>query len=209
MAVSNNSANIEMQLPVMEAFYTLQGEGMHSGRAAYFIRLAGCDVGCHWCDVKESWQTENYPLLSIEAIIAGALAYPSRLVVITGGEPFMHDLVSLTDGLKKAGFEINIETSGAHPASGHFDWICLSPKKFKNPLSEIYAQAQELKVIVYNNSDFKWALEEAGKVGKDCNLLLQPEWSKQEKMLPLIIDFIKEHPEWRMSLQTHKWMQIP
>jgi len=209
MAVSNNSANIEMQLPVMEAFYTLQGEGMHSGRAAYFIRLAGCDVGCHWCDVKESWQTENYPLLGIEAIIAGALAYPSRLVVITGGEPFMHDLVSLTDGLKKAGFEINIETSGAHPASGHFDWICLSPKKFKNPLTEIYAQAQELKVIVYNNSDFKWALEESGKVGKDCNLLLQPEWSKQEKMLPLIIDFIKEHPEWRMSLQTHKWMQIP
>lgn len=193
----------------MEAFYTIQGEGVHSGKAAYFIRLGGCDVGCHWCDVKESWDASAHPQQSVEEIVKGALAFPARLAVITGGEPLMYDLDHLTASLQAAGFATNIETSGAHPLSGRWDWICFSPKKFKLPHPSIYEAADELKVIVYHKSDLAFAEEYAQKVRKDCALLLQPEWSKQEQMLPLIVDYIKEHPQWRMSLQTHKYMNIP
>ncbi len=197
------------QLPVMEAFYTLQGEGAHQGKAAYFIRLAGCDVGCHWCDVRESWQQEGHPVFTVEEIAEKAAANPARLAVITGGEPLMHNLAKLTALLHKYGFIINIETSGSSPLSGELDWICLSPKKFKNPLPEAYEKANELKIIVFNEHDFRWAEEEAAKVNPNCLLLLQPEWGRQEKMLPRIIEYVKQNPKWRVSLQTHKFMQIP
>ncbi|MFP4089093.1 MAG: 7-carboxy-7-deazaguanine synthase QueE [Cyclobacteriaceae bacterium] len=193
----------------MEAFYTLQGEGAHQGRAAYFIRLGGCDVGCVWCDVKESWEADRHPQLSVEEIVSEAAKHPGRLAVITGGEPLMHDLTILCKALHAKGFSINIETSGAHPLSGKLDWVCLSPKKFKAPLPEIYAHADELKIIIYNKSDFQWAEEHAARVRPDCQLFLQPEWSKSDKMLPKIIDYIKENPQWRISLQVHKFMNIP
>lgn len=199
----------EQYLPLMEAFYTIQGEGMYSGQSAYFIRLGGCDVGCVWCDVKDSWDVERWPKVAIEDIVAEAASYPARLVVITGGEPLMHDLGPLTHSLKEKGFQINMETSGAHPFSGTIDWTCLSPKKFKEPLPEVYAHADELKVVVYNKSDFDFALKHAKLVNERCHLLLQPEWSKAEKMTPLIIEFVKENPAWRVSLQTHKYMEIP
>lgn len=200
---------VTTELPVMEAFYTLQGEGAHTGRAAYFIRLGGCDVGCPWCDVKESWDAEAHPLTSIEQIVEGASSFPGRLAVITGGEPLMYPLEELTGALQNAGFKTNIETSGAHPLSGHWDWICFSPKKFKAPVPEIYPAAHELKVIVFNQSDFAFAEQHAARVGPDCKLLLQPEWSRHERMLPQIIDYIKDNPQWQISLQTHKFMNIP
>ncbi|GEO04729.1 7-carboxy-7-deazaguanine synthase [Adhaeribacter aerolatus] len=196
-------------LPVMEAFYTVQGEGFYTGHAAYFIRLAGCDVGCHWCDVKESWDAEQHPLTALDDIVAGALAFPGRLVVITGGEPLIYNLSPLTAKLKAAGFQINIETSGAYPLSGNIDWVCLSPKKFKQPVTEILPKAQELKIIVFNKSDFKWAEDYAAQVSPATRLYLQPEWSRHAEMLPLIIDYVKEHPKWQISLQTHKYMNIP
>ncbi|MEQ9439841.1 MAG: 7-carboxy-7-deazaguanine synthase QueE [Cyclobacteriaceae bacterium] len=196
-------------LPVMESFYTLQGEGHHQGKAAYFIRLGGCDVGCHWCDVKESWDASQHPSHAVTDIVAEAAQHPARLAVITGGEPLMHDLTTLCDELHQHQFEINIETSGAHPLSGDLDWICFSPKKFKAPLPEIYERAHELKVIVYNQSDFAWAEQFAERVNPDCQLFLQPEWSVSEKMLPRIIAYVKAHPKWRISLQVHKFMQIP
>jgi 7-carboxy-7-deazaguanine synthase len=199
----------ETSLPMMEQFYTIQGEGTHSGRAAYFIRLGGCDVGCVWCDVKESWPMEGHPVFEVEYIVKEALKFPGKLAVITGGEPLMHNLDGLTSALQQAGFETNIETSGAHPLSGKWDWICLSPKKFKKPLPEIYRAADELKIIVFNKSDFKWAEEQASFVSDNCRLLLQPEWSKQAAMMPLIIDYVKANPKWRISLQTHKFMDIP
>lgn len=198
-----------LSLPVMEAFYTLQGEGFHQGRAAYFIRLGGCDVGCFWCDVKESWDATLHPTQSIEQIIEEAKKYPARLVVITGGEPLMHNLYDLTQALQNAGFETNIETSGSSPLSGSWNWICLSPKKFKAPLTEVLEKANELKVVVYNKSDFKWAEENAVKVSKNCKLYLQPEWSKCNEMLPLIIDYIKENPQWELSMQLHKYINVP
>lgn len=193
----------------MEAFYTLQGEGFHAGRAAYFIRLGGCDVGCVWCDVKDSWDASIHPQFTINQIVAEANQYKGRLAVITGGEPLMYDLNELTKALKDAGFQTNIETSGAHPMSGHWDWVCFSPKKFKEAHPSIFEQANELKVIVYNKSDFKFAEKYAKLVNKDCQLLLQPEWSKKDSMQPLIVDYIKENPQWRISLQTHKYLQIP
>ena len=193
----------------MEAFYTIQGEGAHQGKAAYFIRLGGCDVGCVWCDVKESWDAEQHPQVSVNGIVEEAAGYPARLAVITGGEPLMHDLTALCDALHAKGFSINIETSGAHPLSGDLDWVCLSPKKFKAPLPEIYEQADELKIIIYNKSDFKWAEEFAARMRPDCQLFLQPEWSKSEQMLPQIIDYVKANPQWRISLQVHKYMNIP
>ena len=196
-------------LPVMEAFYTLQGEGFHQGRAAYFIRLGGCDVGCFWCDVKESWDATLHPTQSIEQIIEEAKKHPARLVVITGGEPLMHNLHDLTQALQNAGFETNIETSGSSPLTGSWNWICLSPKKFKAPLTEVLEKSNELKVVVYNKSDFKWAEENAGKVSKNCKLYLQPEWSKCNEMLPLIIDYIKENPQWELSMQLHKYINVP
>jgi organic radical activating enzyme len=194
--------------PVMEHFYTIQGEGVHSGKAAYFIRLAGCDVGCVWCDVKESW-TQGYPKHSAKEMANWATSEKANLVVITGGEPLMHNCADLTDQLKKAGLELNIETSGAYPLTGNWDWICLSPKKFVKPLPEIYSKAHELKVIVFNKSDLKWAEEQAAHVSTNCQLLLQPEWSKENEMLPLIIDYVKQNPKWKISLQTHKYMNIP
>jgi 7-carboxy-7-deazaguanine synthase len=196
-------------LPVMEAFYTLQGEGSHSGRAAYFIRLGGCDVGCVWCDVKDSWDADAHPKVSLAKIIADAAENPARLAVITGGEPLMYNLDELTAGLKAEGFETNIETSGAHPLTGQWDWICFSPKKFKEPLPEIYKKAHELKIIVFNKSDFKFAEKFAELVNPECKLYLQTEWDKQKEMLPLIIDYIKANPKWRISVQTHKHLNIP
>ncbi len=199
----------ENKLPVMEAFYTLQGEGFHAGRAAYFIRLGGCDVGCVWCDVKESWDAEIHPKISISQIVADASQHNGRLAVITGGEPLMYNLDELTAALKEAGFQTNIETSGAHPMSGYWDWVCFSPKKFKEAHPSIFEQANELKVIVYNKSDFKFAEKYAKLVNKDCQLLLQPEWSKKDTMQPLIVEYIKQNPQWRISLQTHKYLDIP
>ncbi|GAB2621061.1 7-carboxy-7-deazaguanine synthase QueE [Emticicia sediminis] len=199
----------ENKLPVMEAFYTLQGEGFHAGRAAYFIRLGGCDVGCVWCDVKESWDASIHPQFTVGQIVDEAKQFKGRLAVITGGEPLMYDLGELTEALKEAGFQTNIETSGAHPMSGHWDWVCFSPKKFKEAHPSIFEQANELKVIVYNKSDFKFAEKYAKLVNKNCQLLLQPEWSKKDTMQPLIVDYIKENPEWRISLQTHKYLDIP
>lgn len=199
----------ESTLPVMEAFYTLQGEGAHNGKAAYFVRLGGCDVGCHWCDVKESWDASLHPQLTITSIIEQAKEYPGRMVVITGGEPLMHDLTELTTAFQEQGFATNIETSGVYAVTGNWDWICFSPKKFKQPHEDIYTVAHELKVIVYNKSDFAFAEEHAERVSKDCILLLQPEWSRLEQMLPDIIDYIKNNPKWKMSLQTHKYMNIP
>ena len=197
-------------LPVMESFYTLQGEGAHAGRAAYFIRLGGCDVGCHWCDVKESWDVNAHPRQTIDQLVAGALAYPGRMVVITGGEPMMHDLTALTNALQLAGFQTNIETSGVcHVVTGSWDWICFSPKKFKQPNPSIYAKADELKVIIYNASDFAFAESFVPHLRPNCKLLLQPEWSRSDEMLPRIVEYIKAHPQWQVSLQTHKFMDIP
>jgi 7-carboxy-7-deazaguanine synthase len=193
----------------MEAFYTIQGEGAFTGQAAYFIRLGGCDVGCVWCDVKESWNADNHPRYSIEEIVSEAVRYPARLAVITGGEPAMHDLTALCKALHEKGFTINIETSGAHPLTGELDWVCFSPKKFKQPLPEVCAQAHELKVVVYNKSDFAWAESFAEKVGEHCKLFLQPEWSKADEMAPLIVNYVKENPRWQISLQTHKYLDVP
>jgi organic radical activating enzyme len=196
-------------LPLMEEFYTIQGEGFHSGKAAYFIRLGGCDVGCHWCDVKESWNAELHPLTSVETIVANASKYPAKTVVVTGGEPLLYNLDLLTSRLKEEGIKTFIETSGAYPLSGDWDWICLSPKKFKGPMPQIAPLAGELKVIVFNKSDFDWAEEHASLVSDQCKLYLQPEWSKAEQMMPIIIEFVKNHPRWEVSLQTHKFMNIP
>jgi len=196
-------------LPVMEHFYTLQGEGFHQGRAAYFIRLGGCDVGCVWCDVKDSWDASKHPLMSIEEMIATVKQTQTELVVITGGEPLMHNLDELTSQLKAAGLQTNIETSGAHPLSGHWDWICLSPKKFKAPLPGILPHANELKVVIFNKSDFDWAEKYAAQVSPSCKLYLQPEWDKASQMTPLIIEYIKANPKWELSLQIHKYINVP
>ncbi|MBL7770421.1 MAG: 7-carboxy-7-deazaguanine synthase QueE [Flavipsychrobacter sp.] len=193
----------------MESFYTLQGEGFHQGRAAYFVRLGGCDVGCVWCDVKESWDASKHPQQTITEIVQGALEHPGRLAVITGGEPLLYNLDELTLALRKAGFETNIETSGSSPLSGYWDWICLSPKKFKFPLPEVIAAAHELKVVIFNKSDFAWAEKYAAEVSPTCKLYLQPEWDKQAEMLPLIIDYIKAHPQWELSIQSHKFINVP
>ena len=193
----------------MEAFYTLQGEGAYQGYAAYFIRLGGCDVGCHWCDVKESWDAEAHPLISVAQLVEEACENPARLAVITGGEPAMYNLQNLTKELKDHGFRTHIETSGAYALTGNWDWVCLSPKKFKPPIGSVYKSADELKVIIFNKSDFQWAEQHASKVGKSCRLYLQPEWSRREEMLPLIIEYIKNNPHWQISLQVHKFMNIP
>jgi 7-carboxy-7-deazaguanine synthase len=206
-----------LMLPVMEAFYTIQGEGFHQGKAAYFIRLGGCDVGCFWCDVKESWDADAHPKFNMDEIVKQAVhavnGQPSTvnsvIAVITGGEPLLHDLDALTRQLKAAGFETNIETSGSSPLSGEWDWICVSPKKFKAPLPAVLERANELKVIIYNKDDFNWAEEHAKNVSSGCKLYLQPEWSKAEAMTPLIIDYIKQNPRWELSLQIHKYINVP
>jgi 7-carboxy-7-deazaguanine synthase len=197
------------QLPVMEQFYTLQGEGFHQGRAAYFIRLGGCDVGCVWCDVKDSWEADKHPKKTITEIVDAAAQFPGRLAVITGGEPLMHNLTELTAALHTAGFSTNIETSGAHPLSGTWDWICLSPKKFKAPLPGILPLAHELKVVIFNKTDFEWAEKYAEQVSPGCKLYLQPEWDKAAIVTPLIIDYIKANPQWELSLQVHKYINVP
>jgi 7-carboxy-7-deazaguanine synthase len=193
----------------MEHFYTLQGEGFHSGKAAYFVRLGGCDVGCVWCDVKDSWDSGKHPLRSIDTIVGYVKENPGDIVVITGGEPAMHDLGPLTQTLHQSGLKTHIETSGAHPLSGELDWVTLSPKKFKAPLEENLTRADELKIVVYNKSDFKWAEQYEAQMNKNCKLYLQPEWSKKDEVTPLIIDYIKAHPQWQLSLQTHKYINIP
>lgn len=206
-----NVKNIDSKvaLPVMERFYTIQGEGRYSGRAAYFIRLAGCDVGCVWCDVKESWDAEIHPLLTIEEIIEEIKSTPTEFVVITGGEPAMYDLTTLVEKLHENNWEVAIETSGCYPLNGAIDWYCFSPKKFKAPCEEAYQKAAELKVVIFHKSDFKWAEKHAALVNDHCLLYLQPEWSKQEQLLPLIIEYVKSNPTWKVSLQTHKFMNIP
>ena len=196
-------------LPLMEEFYTIQGEGFHSGKAAYFIRIGGCDVGCHWCDVKESWNAELHPLTSVEKIILNACTNPSKAVVVTGGEPLQYNLNFLTVELKKKNISTFLETSGAFELSGTWDWICLSPKKNLPPKPEIFNLADELKVIIHNRNDFKWAELNRQKIKKKCLFFLQPEWSKREELMPLITDYVMQHPEWMISLQTHKYMNIP
>jgi 7-carboxy-7-deazaguanine synthase len=196
-------------VPVMESFYTLQGEGFHQGRAAYFIRLGGCDVGCVWCDVKESWDAAAHPVRPISELVAGARLHPARIAVVTGGEPLMHDCGPLTRALRQAGFQTHIETSGAYPLSGDWDWICLSPKKFKAPLPETLSAAHELKVVIYHPSDFAWAEKHAAQVGPQCRLFLQPEWSRRDEVTPLINEYILAHPAWEFSLQLHKYIHLP
>lgn len=193
----------------MEHFYTLQGEGYHQGKAAYFIRLGGCDVGCVWCDVKDSWDAGRHPKYEIGSLVKIVTATPSKIVVVTGGEPLMHGLDLLTQELQAAGLQTNIETSGAHPLSGSWDWICLSPKKFKAPLPGILPAAHELKVVVFNKSDFDWAEKYAAMVSPGCKLFLQPEWDKAAEVTPVIIEYIKAHPEWELSLQIHKYINVP
>ncbi len=201
--------NTSTQYPVMEMFYTLQGEGYHQGKAAYFIRLAGCDVGCVWCDVKESWDASKHPVFSVDEIVASALAHPARLAIITGGEPLLYNLDALTIALKKVGFEVNIETSGSSPMSGNWDWVCLSPKKFKAPLTESIQAASELKVVIFNTHDFEWAETYAKQVAASCKLYLQPEWDKSNEITPLVIEYIKANPKWELSAQLHKYIQVP
>ena len=195
-------------LPVMEHFYTIQGEGMYTGVASYFIRLGGCDVGCHWCDVKDSWDAEKHPLTNVDELVDLATSQ-AKTIIITGGEPLMWDLTYLTKKLHEKGARIHIETSGAYPLSGEIDWVCLSPKKMMLSLDDVCAAAHELKCIIFNNHDFEFAEEQAARVGKECTLFLQSEWSKRDKNLPLIIDYVKENPKWRYSLQTHKYLDIP
>ena len=193
----------------MEHFYTLQGEGVHQGKAAYFIRLGGCDVGCVWCDVKDSWDAGRHPLYPITDLVATVQQHPGKIVVITGGEPLMHDLGPLTAALHAAGLRTHMETSGSSPLSGDWDWITLSPKKFKQPLPEILPAASELKIVVYNRSDFAWAEQWAAQVSPECRLFLQPEWSKAAAITPQIVDYIKAHPQWQLSLQVHKYIDVP
>jgi 7-carboxy-7-deazaguanine synthase len=207
--IINLKPEIDTSLPVMEDFYTLQGEGFHQGKAAYFIRLGGCDVGCVWCDVKDSWDAEKHPKLKVESLKLKVKKTPAEIVVITGGEPLMHDLTALTKELQAAGLKTHIETSGAHPLSGSWDWICLSPKKFKSPLPAIVPQANELKIVVFNKSDFDWAEKYAALVSPSCKLFLQPEWDKAAEITPLIIEYIKAHPQWELSLQIHKYINVP
>ncbi len=195
-------------LPLMEEFYTIQGEGFHKGTAAYFVRIGGCDVGCHWCDVKESWNAELHPPTETSKIVENAKKY-SDTIVVTGGEPLTWDMTMLTAKLKAEGMQIHIETSGAYKLTGTWDWICLSPKKMKLPTEEIYSKADELKMIIYNKDDFRFAEEQAVKVNKNCILYMQPEWSKRDKIIPEIVDYVMKYPKWKVSLQTHKYLNIP
>lgn len=196
-------------LPLVEEFYTIQGEGYHTGKAAYFIRIGGCDVGCSWCDTKFSWNPDLHPVVPADGIITNVLSCPAAAVVVTGGEPLMVNMDYLTGKLKEKGIETFLETSGAHPLSGVWDWICFSPKKSYPPQGRIFDEAHELKMIITGEEDLEWALENARKVKPECKLYLQPEWSRRESVLPLIIDFAKENPQWMISLQSHKYMHIP
>ena len=203
------SVSDDTMLPVMEQFYTLQGEGAYQGQAAYFIRLGGCDVGCVWCDVKESWDAQKHPRQKPETLVEAVLATPAKIVVITGGEPLMHSLDRITTLLHEAGLRCHLETSGAHPLSGQWDWICLSPKKFKAPLAACLPMANELKVVVYHPSDLHWADQYAAQVSTSCKLYLQPEWDRADKVTQLLVDKIKSDPRWQLSLQVHKYIHVP
>ena len=198
-----------IELPLMEEFYTIQGEGFHSGKPAYFIRVGGCDVGCHWCDVKESWDASLHPLTNADQIIENAAKFPSKAVVVTGGEPSIYNMNYLTQQLKNRGFQTFIETSGAYLLTGIWDWVCLSPKRTSPPLQDNFAKANELKIIIHNKNDFEWAEKNADQVSPECKLFLQPEWSKNKEMMPLIVEYVMSHPKWNVSLQTHKYMNIP
>ena len=198
-----------LELPLVEDFYSLQGEGYHTGKAAYFIRIGGCDIGCRWCDSKVSWNPHIHPLVSIDTIVANALKTPANSVVVTGGEPSLFNLKPLTDKLKTHNIKTFIETAGVNPLSGKWDWICLSPKRQSPPVDELYKQANELKVIIYDEEDYRWAEEAASQVNDDCVLYLQSEWSRYEKNIPAIVDYVKKYPKWNVSLQAHKFMHIP
>jgi 7-carboxy-7-deazaguanine synthase len=202
-------SDLGIQYPLMEHFYTIQGEGKYSGRAAYFLRIGGCDVGCVWCDVKESWDKNLHPETSIDAMLRPILESKTDFVVITGGEPAMYDLNPLVNALHANNIYVAIETSGAYEVMGDIDWFCLSPKKFKMPVDSAYKSADEFKVVIYHPSDFEWAEKQTALLRHDCELFLQPEWSKTEQLLPKIIDYVKQNPKWRISLQTHKFMNIP
>lgn len=206
-----NKINYEngLALPLMEEFYTIQGEGYNSGKPAYFIRIGGCDVGCHWCDVKESWNAELHPLTNVDQIVNNAEKFPAKSVVVTGGEPLMYNLDYLTGQLKNKNILTFLETSGAYPLSGEWDWICLSPKKTSPPIKELAQKANELKVIIHNKHDLIWAEENAELANKNCMLYLQPEWSKAKEIIPLIVDYCMNNPKWNISLQSHKYMNIP
>ena len=197
------------KLPIMEEFYSIQGEGFNTGKPAYFIRVGGCDVGCHWCDVKESWNPNLHPLVDVDRVIDNVKKYPAQSIVITGGEPLIYNLNYLTTNLADNGVEVFLETSGAHSLTGTWHWICLSPKKNIPPRVDVYNRADELKVIIYNKDDFSWAEKHRSKVNDNCKLYLQPEWSKKDKVMPMIIDYVMNNPNWNISLQTHKYMQIP
>lgn len=192
-------------LPLMETFTTIQGEGFHSGKSAHFLRIGGCDIGCHWCDIKESWNSSLYPLVKVEKILESINSL-TDLVIISGGEPLIWNMAHLTGALKKINKKVHLETSGAYELSGHWDWICLSPKKNKPPIPALFKKANELKVIVYNKDDLTFAKQNAKYVEKDCILYLQPEWSKKEKVMPMISKFMLENPNWRLSIQTHKYL---
>ncbi len=196
-------------LPLVEDFYTIQGEGFHTGKPAYFIRLGGCDVGCRWCDAKFTWNPKHFPPVEVDRIVARAASYPAQAIVITGGEPSLYPLDYLTDQLHDRGLVIFLETSGAHPLTGSFDWICLSPKKQQPPLSDVFPRAHELKVIVESADDFAWAERNARQVSEQCMLYLQPEWSRYEALIPEVVEYVKQHPQWNISVQTHKFMHIP
>ncbi len=196
-------------LPLVEDFYTLQGEGFHAGKPAYFIRLGGCDVGCAWCDAKYTWNPRLFPPTDVQVVVERVVASGARCVVITGGEPLLYPLEPLTNELASRELQVFLETSGSHPFSGRFDWVCLSPKRKRPPLAEAFARAQELKVIIENETDFDWAEQNAARVGRECLLYLQPEWSASEHMMPSIVEYAKAHPAWSVSVQTHKYMRIP
>ncbi|MEM6642952.1 MAG: 7-carboxy-7-deazaguanine synthase QueE [Bacteroidota bacterium] len=196
-------------LPVMEEFYTIQGEGHYTGTPAYFIRLGGCDVGCKWCDVKDSWDASQYDWIDVNILVDHARNSGASLVVVTGGEPFMHNLSLLTEKLREANLQCNVETAGVHLPSGSWDWICFSPKKFKKPIHEYYEAAQELKIVLFHRSDFKWAESHALQMNLEAQKYLQPEWSKAKEITPLIVDYVKRNPSWKISLQTHKFIDIP
>lgn len=198
-----------IELPLMEEFYTIQGEGFHSGKPAYFIRIGGCDVGCHWCDVKESWDASLHPATAVDTIVENAAQFPAKTVVVTGGEPGIYNLEYLTQQLKNKRIKTYIETSGAYLLTGTWDWVCLSPKKTSPPMMENFQKASELKIIVHNRNDFEWAEKNAQHANPECKLFLQPEWSKSKEMMPLIVDYVMAHPQWNVSLQTHKYMNIP
>ncbi len=194
--------------PVMEYFYSIQGEGVHAGKSAFFIRLGGCDVGCVWCDVKESWDASIHPHLSVDFLLVEALKYPSKILILTGGEPAMYDLTAITNAFRKEGFSIHIETSGAYPLIGFFDWVTFSPKKFKAPIAEAASMADELKVVVFNKSDIAWAETHQNMVPHSCKLFLQPEWDKRKVTEKIIFDYVLQHPDWQISLQTHKYLGV-